>query len=61
MTAQQKISRKIAAQTTASLKEMAASLASDTRDGAGLVLSAVLDSLMVRMPDAEFVSFCDAL
>ena len=61
MTAQQKITSKIEARSTASLREMATALYSDVRDGSEIVLAAVLDALMTRMSDADFVAFCAVL
>lgn len=61
MTAQQKFTATIEAQNTSSLKEMAVKLFSDTRDGAELVFSAVLDVLMNRLPEDEFVAFCEEM
>lgn len=61
MNAVEQIAAKVSAQSTKSLKEMAHALATDTRDGVDLVLSAVLDALMARLPEAEFISLCDAL
>lgn len=55
------ITAKIANLGTATLKDMAAKLVNDFRDGSDLVLSAVLDRLMVVLPEAEFVAFCEAL
>ena len=43
------------------LKEMAQALMSDHRDGADLVQNVVLDELMVRLPEVDFVAFCEAL
>lgn len=56
-----KIVAKVTAQKTDTLKEMAASLYVDMREGADIVLSAVLDALMARMPEADFVAFCEKL
>lgn len=56
-----KLTAKISTLTTEMLKDMAIRLNSDFRDGADLVQSAVMDALMARMPEAEFVQFCDAL
>ena len=61
MTVQQKISAKINARTTASLMEMAAALYTDARAEASLVLSSVLDVLMARLPEPDFVTFCEKL
>lgn len=44
---------------TAQLKEMAITLAADLRDEATLVLEAVMNILEGRLPEAEFVSFCE--
>jgi DNA-directed RNA polymerase specialized sigma24 family protein len=57
----EKITAKITGLTTEMLKDMAARLTDDFRDGADLVQSAVLDALMSRLPEAEFVAFCEAL
>lgn len=61
MTAQQKMTSKIASRSTASLKEMAIVLFSDARAESGLVLSAVLDALMARLSESEFVAFCSKM
>jgi hypothetical protein len=61
MTAQTLMTRKIAARTTESLTEMARILNDDFRDGSGIVLDAVMDELMQRLPDAEFAALCDSL
>lgn len=60
-TAAAKLTAKIEAQTTASLKDMAAKLYGDMRDGADMVFSAVLDVLMIRLPEEQFVAFCEKL
>ncbi|TIU12443.1 MAG: hypothetical protein E5W44_07205 [Mesorhizobium sp.] len=60
-TAAAKLTAKIEAQTTDALKDMAAKLVSDMRDGAEIVLSAVLDVLMVRLPEDQFVALCEKL
>lgn len=61
MTAQQKLNAKVASQSTASLKKIATAMNSDIRDESSIVLSAALDALMARLPEAEFVSFCSEL
>ena len=61
MTAQQNLNRKIATQSVAGLVEMARKLFNDTRDESGVVLSAVLDNLMVRMDEDSFVALCAEL
>lgn len=59
--AQNKLNAKIARLSVAMLKEMAANLQNDHRDGTDVLLSAVLDALMGRLPDDEFIAFCEAL
>lgn len=61
MTAQQKLNAKIARLSVATLKDMAGKLVNDNRDGSEIVLSAVLDSLLGRMPEADYVVFCEGL
>lgn len=56
-----KLTAKIEAQPTAALQAMAKQLVSDMRDGTDLVLSKILDVLMNRLPEAEFVQFCEGL
>ena len=56
-----KLQSKIEAQSTDALKDMATKLYADMRDGAEIVLSAVLDVLMVRMPEDQFVALCEKL
>ncbi len=56
-----KIITKIASQKTEALMEMAVMLYSDMRDEADIVLNAVLDALMARLPEAEFVDFCSKM
>lgn len=57
----EKITARIAKLSTEMLKDMIRKLNNDFRDGADLVQSAALDALMSRIPEAEFVAFCDAL
>jgi hypothetical protein len=59
--AQQKINARVASLSVATLKDMAGKLMNDQRAGTEIVLSAVMDALMARMPEAEFVSFCEVL
>src|ERR1700744_6385690 len=61
ITQMNKIAAKVSKLSTEMLKDMAAKLNDDFRDGADLVQSAVLDALMARLPEAEFVAFCDSL
>lgn len=56
-----KIEAKVSTLPLNNLKEMAQMLFSDVRDGSEIVLSAVLDRLMVIMPESEFVAFCQEL
>jgi len=61
MTAQARITGIIARQSDASLRDMARRLQHDHRDGAEVVLSAVLDALMARLSESAFVAFCAEL
>jgi hypothetical protein len=61
MTAQEKFAAKIQSQSVSSLKEMAKKLFADTREGADMVFSAVLDALMNRIPEDEFIAFCEEM
>lgn len=56
-----KISAKVSALPTKALKEMAIALFNDTREGSEIVLSAVLSALEAKLPETEFVAFCDAI
>jgi hypothetical protein len=46
---------------TAQIKEAIELLANDFRDGADAVMQALLSILEARLPEAEFVEFCDAI
>lgn len=59
--AQQKINARVAGLSIVTLKDMAGKLMNDQRAGTEIVLSAVMDSLMARMPEADFVAFCESL
>lgn len=61
MTAQQKITAKVSGLKVAMLKDMAKKLIVDTRAEADIVLSATLDALMGKLPEDEFVAFCEEL
>lgn len=61
MTATEKLNAKVAALNTEALKDMAGKLMRDTREGSEIVLSAVLDTLIGRLPEAEFVKLCEGL
>lgn len=52
------INAKIATLSVEMLKDMAHKLFNDTREEADVVLSAVLDRLMVIMPEDAFVALC---
>lgn len=56
-----KINAKVFALPLKTLKEMAIALFNDDRDGSEIVLSAVLSALQVKLPEVEFVAFCDAI
>lgn len=47
--------------TTEELKKQAAAMAVSAEDWAGDVLMAILGALETRIPEAEFISFCDGL
>lgn len=55
------LTAKIEAQTTTALQDMAAKLYADMREGTDLVLSTILDVLMTRLPEGEFVALCEKL
>lgn len=61
MTAQQKLTAKVSGLKVAMLKDMAKKLITDTRAEADIVLSATLDALMAKLPEDEFVAFCEEL
>lgn len=46
---------------TEELKNQAASLMSNLEDGADFVMDLIMDVLIERMPEDEFVSFCDTI
>lgn len=46
---------------TSQLKEMAVLLEKDLSREADIVSNAVLDVLIARLPEEEFVEFCDSL
>lgn len=55
----EKITAYIANVSTAQLQEMAGKLFTDNQEGADIVFTAVMDALEARMPEVEFVDFCD--
>lgn len=60
MTNAEKIEARVSSMSVEALKAMARQLFTDTRDGAEIVFSAVLAALDAKMPEAEFVAFCEA-
>ena len=56
-----KITAKVAALSTKTLKEMVDKLFVSNEDGSEIVLSAVLTQLEKRLPEAEFIAMCEAL
>lgn len=61
MTAQQKFTAKVSSLSIPMLKEVANKMMADTRAEADMVLSAALDALMAKLPEAEFVAFCEEM
>ncbi len=61
MTAQQKFTAKVSGLSVSMLKEIAIKMMADTRAEADMVLSAALDALMAKLPEAEFVAFCEEM
>jgi hypothetical protein len=57
----EKIIAKISPLSVKALKELAVKLNGDLSTEASIVLDAIMDTLMNRMPEDEFVSFCDTL
>lgn len=55
------IKAQVAKLAVAQLKEMAARLMSDYREGTDLVFQVVMGALETRLPEAEFLAFCDSL
>ena len=55
------IKNRLAAMTVDQLSEVVASLSRDMRDEADVVFSAALEVLEGKMPEADFVRFCDKL
>jgi len=43
------------------LREIASLVVNDYRDGTDLVFQAVLNALEAKLPEAEFVKFCEGL
>lgn len=56
-----KINAKIFTLSVATLKEMATTLFTDTREESEIVLNAILSVLEIKLPETEFVAFCDAI
>jgi hypothetical protein len=61
MTATEKMTDKLSGLSIATLKDMVIKLNTDMREGTDIVLSFALDALMARMPEPDFVSFCEGL
>lgn len=61
MTAKEKMRSLIKEQTTDQLKEMAQQLKDNFEEGAGVSFVFVLDELEIRLPEKEYVEFCDTL
>lgn len=61
MTAQQKLTAKIANLSTDALKEISIRMALDTSNEAIIVCSKVEGELCRRLPEAEFIAHCDAI
>ena len=57
----EKIIAKLDKCSTDTLKEMAAALMNNYRDGTDIVMDAVMDALMDRMDEEEFIAFADNL
>lgn len=57
----EKLIAKIQPLSTKTLKEMAAKVNEDLSAEATIVLNAITNVLMNRMPEDEFVAFCDSL
>jgi hypothetical protein len=55
------IKAKIKGLATSMVKEVIAGLANDFRDSADVALSVALDELQTRIPEADFISFCESL
>jgi len=55
------IKSKLARTSTNLLKKMASDLMINFEDGAGVVFNMVLSELENRMPEPEYISFCDSL
>lgn len=55
------LSARTATLSVSKLQEMAKLLINDFQEGADQVLSAVLNALEAKMPEAEFVAFAEAL
>jgi len=61
MTAQQKFTAKVSSLNVPMLKEIALKMMAEPRAEADMVLSAALDALMAKLPEAEFVAFCEEM
>ncbi len=61
MTAIEKMTSLVKSQSTEMLKDMAAKLMKEMINAPEIVHDAVMDELMSRMEEAEFVNFCNTL
>lgn len=61
MTAREKMVNRIKEQSTELLKEMVNEVNNDLSKESDIVLMAILDELMERMEEEDFVEFCDSL
>lgn len=61
MTAKEKMVNRIKEQSTELLKEMVNEVNNDLSKESDIVLMAILDELMERMEEEDFVEFCDSL
>lgn len=57
----EKIIAKVAAIGTEQLKEMLVALFHNHEEGSMIVFKVVMDELERRMPESEFVSFCEGI
>ena len=55
------LTEKLSGLSTNQVAEIAARLSKDYSDEAGIVLEAAMQVLQSRMPEADFVRFCDKL
>lgn len=61
MTAQEKMTNLVKSQSLEMLKDMAVKLMNEMIDAPAIVHDSVMDELMERMPEQEFINFCNDL